>query len=185
VTAPPTSRRSQATVNSIASSNNLDTWWCAVQAAAGTVAPQWDGETWASLGRVSRACEAAVRLLERLGDETDASETNEVSGPSQRQGVNAAAAAAAGAGAGHDRYRSPFGDSAVGGGRRVMADSDEMHQGSSIEAAHAHAHGQLYADIEAGRGMPSSSSVEAGLGSARGLDSVDVEMLEEGAGPSR
>ena len=131
-----------------------------------------------------------MRLLERLGDETDASETLEVSGPSQRQGINMAAAAV---GTGHDRYRSPFGDTAVGvgGGRHVMADSDEMHQGSSVEAthahahAHAHAHGQLYADVEAGRGMPSSSSVEAGLGSARGLDSVDVELLEAGVAPCR
>ena len=125
-----------------------------------------------------------MRLLERLGDETDASETHEVSGPSQRQGMNMAAAAV---GTGHDRYRSPFGDTAVGvgGGRHVMADSDELHQGSFIEAAHAHAHGQLYADVEAGRGMPSSSSVEAGLGSARGLDCVDVELLEAAAGPSR
>ena len=161
-------------------------WWCGVQGAAGSGAPQWDGETWASLGRVSRACEAAVRLLERLGDETDASETHEVSGPSQRQGMNAAAV-----GTGHDRYRSPFGGTAVGvgGGRHVMADSDEMHQGSSVEAAHAHAHahahGQLYADVEAGRGMPSSSSVEAGLGSARGLDSAEAELLEAAAGPCR
>jgi hypothetical protein len=135
---------------------------------------------------VSRACEAAVRLLERLGDETDASETHEVSGPSQRQGINVAAAAV---GTGHDRYRSPFGDTAVGvgGGRHVMADSDELHQGSFIEAAHNqdHAHNQLYADVEAGRGMPSSSSVEAGLGSARGLDSVDIALLEAGAGPGR
>lgn len=164
---------------------DCDSCWCGVQAAAGSGAPQWDGETWASLGRVSKACEAAVRLLERLGDETDASESHEVSGPSQRQGMHAAAAAS---GAGHDRYRSPFGDTAVGvgGGRHVMADSDELHQGSFIEAAHAHAHGQLYADVEAGRGMPSSSSsVEAGLGSPRGLDSVDIELLEAGVAPGR
>ena len=118
-----------------------------------------------------------MRLLERLGDETDASESHE-----ERQGINMAAAAV---GTGHDRYRSPFGDTAVGGGRHLMADSDELHQGSSVEAAHAHAHGQLYADVEAGRGMPSSSSVEAGLGSARGLDSVDVELLEAGVAPCR